>query len=254
MNRVRESMVVAECEGIVAAGRSFKGALHKKNDDRFIVKTLNDEHLLLAVSDGVGGHPAGDIAAEDVVESLSLIAAGTDNKIGTMVSAIVRADTAIRNRVSKALFLEGMGATVTAVILSRRKIWWAHVGDSRLYLMRSRFMRQITRDHSFIQDFIDSGELSLEDALAHPMAHVLDQCVGCLDAGADCGAFDLLSGDFILLSTDGLHRAVPDRQIGPVISSALDVSSSVADLLTLAAENGATDDTTVVVAHAYESD
>lgn len=254
MNPVRGLMAVAKCEGLTAAGRSFKGALHKKNDDRYIVKTLDEEHLLLAVSDGMGGHPAGDIAAEDVVESLDSIAACTDGKIRTILSAIDRADATIRDRVSRALSLEGMGATVTAAILGRRKICWAHVGDSRLYLIRSRFMRQITKDHSFIQDLIDSGELSAEESISHPMAHVLDQCVGCLDGGADCGSFDIVSGDFILLSTDGLYRVVPDRQIGPIISSSRDVSSSVDDLLALAAANGAPDDTTVVVAHVYESD
>lgn len=254
MNPVKVPTVVAECEGVTAAGRSSKGVSHKKNDDRFIVKTIDNKHLLAAVSDGMGGHPAGDIAAEDVVESLGLIAVGTDDKTGAIVSAIDRADRTIRNRVSKALSLEGMGATVTAAILNRRKIWWAHVGDSRLYLVRNNFMRQITKDHSFIQDLIDSGELSEEEALSHPMAHVLDQCVGCLDGGADCGSFEIVSGDFILLSTDGLYREVPDRQIGRTISSSRDVSSSVNDLLTLTAENGIPDDTTVVVAHVYESD
>lgn len=244
-------MVVVECDGVTVSGLSFKGADHKKNDDRFIVKALDSDNILMAVSDGMGGHPAGDIAAEDVIESLDVIAAGTDNRILNIVSAINQADTTIRNRVSKSLTLEGMGATVTVAILNRRKIWWAHVGDSRLYLIRSRFIRQITKDHSFLQNFIDSGELSDKDALSHPMAHVLDQCVGCLDAGADCGSFDIVSGDFILLSTDGLYRVVPDQQIGSIISSSRDVCHSVEDLLSLARENSAPDDTTVVIAHVY---
>lgn len=241
-------MVVFGNKGVTASGQSFKGADHKKNDDRFIVKALDSETTLMAVSDGMGGHPAGDIAAEDVVESLDLIAGGTENKIVSIISAIDRADTTIRNRVRKALILEGMGATVTAVILNRQKLWWGHVGDSRLYLMRKDLMRQITKDHSFLQDFIDSGELSAVEALSHPMAHVLDQCVGCLDMGADCGSFDIVSGDFVLLSTDGLYRVVPDQQIGSLISSCQDVSSGVSDLLALATENGAPDDTTVVLA------
>lgn len=246
-------MVVVECDGITVSGQSFKGADHTKNDDRFIIKALDSENVLMAVSDGMGGHPAGDIAAEDVINSLDLIAAGTENRILNIVSAIDRADTNIRNRVRKALILEGMGATVTAVILNRRKIWWGHAGDSRLYLMRSRLIRQITKDHSFLQDFIDSGELSDKDALSHPMAHVLDQCVGCLDAGADCGSFDIVSGDFILLSTDGLYRMVPDQKIGSIIYSSRDVCHSVEDLLSLAAVNNAPDDTTAVLAHVQDT-
>ena len=246
-------MVAVECDGIATSGQSFKGVDHTKNDDRFIIKVLDSENILMAVSDGMGGHPAGDIAAEDVISSLDLIAAGTENRILNIVSAIDRADRTIQNRVRKDLILEGMGATITAAILSRRKIWWAHVGDSRLYLLRNRLIRQITKDHSFLQDFIDSGELSDKDALSHPMAHVLDQCVGCLDAGADCGSFDIVSGDFILLSTDGLYRVVSDQEIGSIIYSSRDVCHSVEDLLSLATENSASDDTTAVLAHVYDT-
>lgn len=244
-------MVVVEIKGISASGRSFKGAKHQKNDDRFIIKALDSETILMAVSDGMGGHPAGDIAAEDVIASLDLIAGGTENNIVSIVSAIDRADVNIRNRVRKALILEGMGATVTAVILNRQKVWWGHVGDSRLYLMRNDVLRQITRDHSFLQDFIDNGELSTVEALSHPMAHVLDQSVGCLDSGADCGSFDIVSGDFILLTTDGLCRALPDKQIGSTISSSKDVSSGVSGLLSQATEMSAPDDTTVIIAQVY---
>ena len=246
-------MIVAECDGIIASGLSLRGGKHKKNDDRFIIKALDAEHLLIAVSDGMGGHPAGDIAAEDVIKSLNLITSDTDNKLLSIVSAIDRADTNIRNRVRKAFILEGMGATVTAAILSRQKIWWGHVGDSRLYLMRNNFIRQVTKDHSFLQDFIDSGELSGDEARSHPMAHVLDQCVGCLDMGADCGSFDTISGDFILLSTDGLYRVVSDHQIGAMITTSQDVSSSVDDLLSLAIDNSTPDDTTVVIACIIDS-
>jgi protein phosphatase len=146
-----------------------------------------------------------------------------------------------------------MGATVTVAIIGRRKLWWGHVGDSRLYLMRGGQMRQITKDHSFLQDFIDNGELSEREALSHPMAHVLDQCVGCLSEGADFGSLDIASGDFILLSTDGLYRTVAEKQTGSIISSSGDVSRSVGDLLSLAADLHAPDDTTVILAHVYDT-
>jgi len=237
------------CDGLVVSGRSLKGAKHNKSDDRFLIKPFDSGHVLMAVSDGMGGHPAGDLAAEDVMAGLHSIEHGNENGILSIVSAINRADITIRSRVQRSMILEGMGATVTAAILNRRELWWGHAGDSRLYLMRNGSLRQITKDHSFLQEFVDSGELSEEDAASHPMAHVLDQCVGCLDSGADGGSFNVSSGDFILLCTDGLYRVVSDQEITSALSSSPDVSSCVNRLLSLTTENGLPDDTTIIVAH-----
>lgn len=246
-------MMRVDCDGIAAFGRSLKGYRHKRNDDRFIIKDLNSGTILMAVSDGMGGHPGGDIAAEDVIGSLDLISDAAGNEVVSIHSAIDRADVIIRNRVRKSLTLEGMGATVTAAILNRQKLWWGHVGDSRLYLLRNNHMCQITKDHSFLHDFIEDGEISEEEALSHPMAHVLDQCVGCIDAGADHGSFDVKPGDYILLNTDGLFRVLSDHQIVSTVSSSRNVTSVVDKLLTLTADNCAPDDTTVVMAHIYDA-
>jgi protein phosphatase len=242
-------MTIAENDDITASGRSIKRSEDDKSDDRFIIKALDSKDILMAVADGMGGHPAGDVAAQDVIDSLILVTGDTENNVLRIVSAIDRADRHIRNRVRKAMILEGMGTTATAVIVNQRKLWWGHVGDSRLYLFRGGILRQITKDHTFLQEYIDSGELSATKARSHPMAHVLDQCVGGLDSGADCGSFHVLPGDIILLCTDGLNRVVNDQQIESLITSATSANSCVEDLLAAAAEEGLSDDTTVVVAY-----
>lgn len=236
-----------QVRGVISSGCSHKGVKHTKNEDRHLIKVLDSENLILAVSDGMGGHPAGDIAAEDIIASLNLIAGEIKNGVLSLVSAINQADIVIRNRVRKEIIFEGMGATATTVILNRERVWWGHIGDSRLYLLSGGVLHQVTRDHSFLQDLIDSGDISEEEAASHPMAHVLDQCVGSMDAGVDCGTFAVSPGDFIILCTDGFYRVVPDSHIVSVANSAQSVPDCVSELLTLVVKQVPSDDTTIVV-------
>jgi len=114
-------------------------------------------------------------------------------------------------------------------------------------------LHQVTRDHSFLQDLIDSGDISKEEAASHPMAHVLDQCVGSMDAGVDCGTFAVSPGDSIILCTDGFYRAVPDSHIVSVANSAHSVSDFVSELLTLVVNQMPSDDTTIVIGKISDS-
>jgi serine/threonine protein phosphatase PrpC len=243
----------SQIRGVISSGGSHKRVKNSKNDDRHLIKVLDSGKLLLAVSDGMGGHPAGDVAAEDIIACLNLIKSDSENGILSLVTAINQADVSIRNRVRKAMIFEGMGATATSIILNRGKVWWAHIGDSRLYLLSGGVLQQVTKDHSFLQDLIDSGDISEQEAAAHPMAHVLDQCVGSIDGGVDCGTFRVSPGDFIILCTDGLYRVVPDSHIASVAVSTDSVSDCVAELISLAVKQGPPDDTTIVVAHVSDS-
>jgi len=235
-------------DNFTASGGSRKGLNHRKNDDRFLIKPLDAENLLLAVSDGMGGHPAGDVAAEDIIKCLGSIDSDTTDKAALLTTAIHRADGVIRNRVSKVPLFEGMGATVTTAIIGNGQVWWGHIGDSRMYLLRGEVMRQMTRDHSFLQDLIDSGDVTEEEAANHPMSDVLDQCVGCIDAGTDSGMFAVIPGDIILLCTDGLYRTVPDAEIATILSSSASIAARAERLLESSWKSGSIDDTTVVVA------
>jgi len=219
-----------------------------KNDDRFIVLDLDENNLLLAVSDGLGGNPDGDIAAEDIITCLGTIESDSIDDSTPLSDAIHQADMLIRNKVEKDPELEGMGATVTAAIIGEKRVYWAHVGDSRMYLVRNGVLRQITRDHTFLQDLIDWGDVSAEAALKHPMSHVLDQCVGCMDNGIDSGDFEIVAGDILILCTDGLHGVVTEDQIVGIVLSPGQVSRCNASLLDASLQSGSLDDITVVVA------
>ena len=219
-----------------------------KNDDRFIVVDLDDNNLLLAVSDGLGGNPDGDIAAEDIMSCLGAIALDSIGDATPLSDAIKQADIVINNRVGNDPELEGMGATVTAAIIGQKRVYWAHVGDSRMYLVRNGVLRQITRDHTFLQDLIDWGDVSAEDLVQHPMRHVLDQCVGCMDSGIDTGEFERLAGDILIVCTDGLHSVVTEDQMAGIVLSTEQVSRCNANLLDASLQGGSLDDITVVLA------
>lgn len=144
--------------------------------------------------------------------------------------------------------LEGMGATANAAIVTSRMAWWAHIGDSRIYLMRKGVMRQITQDHSFLQDLIDAGEVSQTEAEAHPMAHVLDQCVGCMDAGVDSGDLPLFPGDILLICTDGVYRSLSSAEMKDILSVSAVAEKCVKQLLNKPSLEVSSDDATVIVA------
>jgi serine/threonine protein phosphatase PrpC len=235
--------------GVIASGESQIGHKQAKNDDRSLIQVLDEEHLLLAVSDGMGGHPAGDIAAEDIMNCLNQIDTDMMDKSKSLSQAINRADMIIRNRVEKDPLLEGMGATATAAIISNTKTWWAHIGDSRMYLMRKGIIQRMTRDHSFLQDLIDSGDVPIAEAADHPMAHVLDQCVGCIDTGIDSGIFPVSPGDKIFLCTDGLYRAISDIKIAEILSSNNSVSGCIEQLIGSSIQSKSLDDSTAIVAY-----
>lgn len=232
---------------IDAAGGSRKGVGKRRNEDRFLVETMAD-FMLLAVSDGMGGHPAGDIAAADILRSLSNWPNERFHPLPFLIEAVARAESTILERVIQDTDLTGMGATVTAAIIQSRKIFWVHVGDTRLYLFRGGKLKQITRDHSFLQDFIDDGTYTPQQAAAHPMAHMLDQCVGCAGAEPDSGSFPLVAGDTLLLCSDGVYRPLGEAKIGDLLSPARKAVDQIDNLLEAAVRAGSRDDVTAVVA------
>ena len=233
---------------MTALGDSRKGSRKQENEDRFLIKAINSTSLLLAVSDGMGGSPAGGEAADDVIRTLASLKNEDEDNSLLLRNAINQADAVIRRRVERHPELEGMGATATAVIIKSRMAWWAHIGDSRIYLMREDALQQITRDHSFLQDLIDGGDVSQTEAAVHPMAHMLDQCVGCMDAGVDSGALPLCPGDILLVCTDGLYRSLTIAEMKEIVSTAVDAEECVEQLINKTSPEVSSDDATVIVA------
>lgn len=232
---------------LTVAGQTCQGKKRSRNDDRFLIRKLGRQSLLVAVSDGLGGHPAGYMAAEIVMEVLTVLDCTTDNIQANLKAAVYKAEAKIAEKVNHIAKLEGMGATVVAALIKGNQLHWINVGDSRLYLFRSRRLHQITRDHSFVQDLLDSGDISQSEADDHPMAHVLDQCVGSMDEGPDTGELSLRPDDILLLCSDGLYRSLSGENITELLAaSEHNMDLLVSRLLDSADRAEAVDDTTLV--------
>ena len=223
------------------------GLVRTENQDRHAVLEPDNDHLLLILSDGMGGEAEGARAAAMVVETLSGLTPGPDAE-----ASLARLATAAGKRILDTArenpAMEGMGATAVAALLEPDRARWVNLGDSRLYHLGRRGFRQVSRDHSFIQELRDAGDLTEEQARKHPLRHVLDQCAGTPDARPDTGDFALEPGDLVLLCSDGLHGYVPDRRIEAILRRGGALDGLARTLVDEALDTGGRDNVTVVLA------
>ena len=227
--------------------QSHTGHKRKTNQDRFLVRELEDGHsLLLAVADGMGGEAGGDIAAQMVIDFLDTIPIGPGEYENDLTQILSKANEKIRQRARETPDLEGMGTTATVVVVSRDTAYWSHVGDSRIYHFHTGTLKQITTDQTFVQDLVADGTLSQEEADRHPMRNVLDQCVGCGSLKVESGRFKVMAGDRLLLCSDGLIKHVSDDSIKTVLAEGT-ARHAVEELLDQALHAGGKDNVTIVI-------
>lgn len=226
---------------------SHVGHKRKTNQDRFLVREVKDgQGVLLAVADGMGGEAGGDMAAQMVIDFLGAVSTDPGEFEHHLNQILSEANEKIRQRAMETPDLEGMGTTATVVVVSQDTAYWAHVGDSRLYYFHLGSLKQITIDHTFVQDLITDGTLSQEEAERHPLRNVLDQCVGCDSLKVDSGKFNISPGDRLLLCSDGLIKHISDDSIKIVLAE-YNARQAVEKLLDQALRAGGKDNVTVVV-------
>jgi protein phosphatase len=225
------------------------------NEDRYLVRRTGDA-VLLAVCDGMGGEAGGDRAAEMAVDALAGFAdtratdleAAREESLDWAVAlarVLEHADARIRDYAASRPEFEGMGTTATAALVQARRVYWAHVGDTRIYLLRGGEIRQVTRDHRFLQDLLDDGSVTPGEAEVHPLRHMLDQCVGCGHVEPDAGFLETEAGDRLLLCSDGLTGHLDQAQIRDILGRG-EVAGAVEDLVARALEAGGLDNVTAV--------
>jgi PPM family protein phosphatase len=209
--------------GIELANLSDVGCEREQNEDYFCYAEPESDSLfqkkgrLLIVADGMGGHEGGQIASGIAVETVrDVYLAADDDPTAALSVALQSAHSAIRAHAAEHPALAGMGTTCTCAVLKEDRLYYAHVGDSRLYLIRGGAISQITDDHSVVGRMLREGLITAEAAAAHPDRNVLTAALG-MDSAvlADFSEtpIELEPGDVILAATDGLHGLVKNEEL-----------------------------------------
>ncbi len=239
---------------ILAAGQTDKGKVRSQNQDQFGVYP---EAGLYLVADGMGGHAGGEVAsrlaAQTIHDSMIRRTEGKPNE--RLLSAVQEANQAIFEAGQKISALTGMGTTIVAAVMepSDSRVWVAHVGDSRAYLLRGDRLTQLTVDHSLVGEYVKRGLLTEREAEDHPLRHIISRALGTAPhVDADIQAIDLLPGDALLLCTDGLTNMLSAAEIKETLGSRTpeDVEGVCASLIALANAHGGIDNITMVLLRA----
>jgi protein phosphatase len=229
---------------------SDRGLIRPNNEDAALESA---EHGLFAVADGMGGHAAGEVASRMAVEALRSAGNGApaENPAELLVRAFTAANLEIRRRGRSEPDKHGMGTTLTVLRFipdtAGRGII-AHVGDSRAYRLRGRRMEQLTRDHTWVQERVDAGVLTPDQARSHPYASILTRVLGTDDVvDPDIVAVDTEPGDLFLLCSDGLPTMVADEEILRIVDRAGSLEEAARELVRAANSGGGEDNVTVVL-------
>ncbi len=251
---------------IEICARSDTGLRRKRNEDEFIVidkpkKGLDIVKLgrMFAVADGMGGHPAGDMASKLACEGLKKSYYGMGHiKKGIcnlsnralmehLKDSIEAAQKNICNFESGHRECTGFGTTLTVMVLKRDRAFIGHIGDSRLYRLRDGKLARLTTDDTFVQDMIEMGKLTPQEAEQSPYRHVLTQALGGGYEKIHSFQVKINPWDRFLLCTDGLYDMVPEVEIKDILSSPDKLDQVCDRLIGAALEHGGRDNITVIV-------
>ena len=208
---------------------------------------------LLIVADGMGGHNAGDYASKFVVQVLKkeLAKSREDGPRAMLKKAIASANHQLIAESKTDAKLAGMGTTLVAATVIEHTLYFANVGDSRLYLLNDE-IRQLSKDHSLVQEMVRLGGLNAEEAKHHPDKNIITRAIGVKeDIEIDFFEYRLKKGDIILMCTDGLSNMVEDEEIFQIVRSSRDVVEAVEQLIERANSNGGKDNIGVIVAEPF---
>jgi PPM family protein phosphatase len=245
------------CEAVTDVGKKRKG-----NEDSFCV---NPEQKLFVVADGMGGHAAGEVASKVAVDAINEFICltsgdeeitwpfGLDEHISydgnRLKTAIRHANRKVLDATRERNDLEGMATTVAAVLVDGNQANLGHVGDSRTYLFSEGKLTQLTTDHSWVNEQIQSGVISADQARSHPLRNVVTRALGGkLDLAVDVQSRNMRPGEILLICSDGLTTMVPDPRIEAILGEASgDIVRGAADLVAAANAQGGEDNITVVL-------
>jgi len=265
-------MIRTDRAHLTVVAQSHAGMTGKNNEDRYAITSfqLSEDDptpvLFAVVADGIGGHRAGEVAAELAVNHISQAVAESDVQRPKRIleRAIHEASDAIAEHATSTPDQKGMGATCACILVIGDKLHIATVGDSRIYLLREGRIQQLTTDHTWVQEAIEKNILTPEQARDHPNVHVIRRYLGSpdppevdfrlrmYDSEADAVAesnqgMQIRSGDKLLICSDGLTDLVWNDEIAETIRSKSNLKAAAQELIDTANQRGGHDNTTVVL-------
>jgi len=225
-----------------AAARTDRGLVRGTNEDAYIIGDFG-----AAVADGMGGHEAGEVASKIAVAGLEALLSTLPSRPKAALQKVFSLANAAVLQKAREVGREGMGTTLTAVLVGDRQAWIGHIGDSRAYLCRNRQLIQLTQDHSLVADLVRSGSLTPEEAKSHPRRHVITKAIGSQPTiKADVATVELAPGDRLVLCTDGLTNQVEPGLFAELAATG-DPDTACQNLVAAAKASGGLDNITVVI-------
>ncbi|MGB5824164.1 MAG: Stp1/IreP family PP2C-type Ser/Thr phosphatase [Proteocatella sp.] len=239
--------------------KSHVGKVRSNNEDFIGHFPLCDTVHIFVVSDGMGGHNKGEIASR--IATTTVISAMENQKsqienflkngemqknMNLLVNSIKMANQAVYEESEKEDFF-GMGTTMGTALIADERLMVANVGDSRCYLMRNKKINQLTKDNSFVQELVESGIITSEEATTHSQKNVITRAIGTdCDIKVDTYEFELEDEDIVMLCSDGLTNMIKDEELLKILSSTVTLEEKANILIDRALENGGLDNISLI--------
>ncbi|MEH7106815.1 Stp1/IreP family PP2C-type Ser/Thr phosphatase [Bacillus sp. JJ1764] len=243
-----------------AVFQTDRGKIRLHNEDAGGVFLNKDGHRLAVVADGMGGHRAGDVASEMTISYLKSEWESTqgiftaDDAEKWLKEKITRVNEMILEHAIQHAECDGMGTTIVAALSTNRFVTMANIGDSRGYLLNESGFKQVTEDHSYVNELVRSGQISKEDAEHHPRKNVLLRALGTEKmVEIDIKTITFEEGDILLLCSDGLSNKVSESEMTQILQNEDHLEQKATTLTELANEYGGEDNITLAIVEFSES-
>jgi protein phosphatase len=238
---------------IAWGGATDTGRVRSENEDSFFT-----EPMAFVVADGMGGHQAGEVASAIAVTTLRNRLSGGAVSVDVAVAAVMEANAAIFQGAHNNLDQRGMGTTVVGLVVltepaGAQRLAVLNVGDSRVYVMRAGRLRRVSRDHSYVQELVDTGHITEQEARTHPRRNIVTRALGIEPSvRVDNWVVPIVRGDRFVLCSDGLVDEVDDEEIAAILAVHPSPQGAADELVATANRNGGRDNVTVVVVDLLE--
>ncbi len=232
------------------------GRVRQNNEDCYATFRKGRDGVFI-VADGMGGHAVGELASRTavqyVVDSLptGLARVRTSREMEELLHSMVeRANVKVYLQSLDNRRYKGMGTTLTVAVIRDWRLYLSHIGDCRVYLLHGSSLQRLTVDHTLVQELLDSGSITVEEANNHPKRHMLMRSLGVNEyMSPDTQSFDISEGDLIMLCTDGLYGMVPEQTIRSILRHHKDLDSCLDQLVEAANQAGGKDNITIILVH-----